>query len=454
LPWNTTNKSQDFVGDVIYLVDDTISLIGCNIAYSAKWASLALSLRGDTMKTLCVALQTLASCAAAAVFVSCSGAPLTPSPRGVTAAQTPPRVGYFPVYHFGNGSEDGENPRAALINVNGTLYGTTAYGGTSDYGTVFYLTPSGTEMRVYSFKGGSADGGRPEAPIVKAKGGFYGTTELGGANGYGTVYVITPSGAETVLHSFGSTSADGEGPLAGVVNVNGTLYGTTAQGGANGFGTVYAVTPSGAETVLHSFGSTSGDGELPVAGLVNVKGTLYGTTAQGGANGYGTVYAITPSGTETVLHSFGSSSQDGKNPLAGLIEVKGAFDGTTSSGGAHGHGTVFALKLSGAETVLYSFKGGSKDGAYPDAALLYFDGKLYGTTYAGGINKKKGTIFVTTTSGAESVLHKFSGGSQDGELPVAGLVNLNGTLYGTTVAGGGTGCYDSSGCGTAFALNP
>ena len=206
--------------------------------------------------------------------------------------------------------------------------------------------------------------------------------------------------------------------------------------------------------MLHSFGSTSGDGELPVASLVNLKGTLYGTTAQGGANGSGTVYAITPSGDETVLHSFGSGSQDGKNPLAGLIEVKGALDGTTSYGGANGHGTVFALKPSGAETVLYSFKGGSKDGASPDAGVLYIGGKLYGTTYAGGINKKKGTIFVTTMSGAERVLHKFSGGSQDGELPVAGFVSLNGMLYGTTVAGGGTACYDRSGCGTVFALNP
>ena len=113
------------------------------------------------MKTVCAALHSLCGlCRSRSFRELCGGAPLSPTPSGVAAAHTPPRVGYFPVYHFGNGSQDGENPRAALINVNGTLYGTTADGGASDHGTVFYLTPSGTEERVYSFKGGSADGGR------------------------------------------------------------------------------------------------------------------------------------------------------------------------------------------------------------------------------------------------------------------------------------------------------
>jgi len=174
---------------------------------------------------------------------------------------------------------------------------------------------------LYSFIGGSGDGGYPIGDLLNVNGTLYGTTAGQGAHGVGTVFAITVSGKETVLYSFGTNSEDGTNPIAGLINVNGTLYGTTENGGSNGYGTVFAITMSGKETVLYSFGTSSEDGTSPCAGLIDVNGTLYGTTVAGGVNcrsgssGCGTVFAITTSGKETVLHSFGGSG-DGDGPVA------------------------------------------------------------------------------------------------------------------------------------------
>ncbi len=224
---------------------------------------------------------------------------------------------------------------------------------------------------------------------------------------------------------------------AGLLNVSNTLYGTTFYGGARGCGvgcgTVFKVTTSGKVTLLHSFGA-SGHGLYPATDLVDVDGTLYGTTSEGGANGRGTVFAITTSGTETVLNGFGASG-DGANPDAGVVNVNGTLYGTTVTGGASGDGTVFAITTAGAETVLYSLKGGSGDGAGPNAALLNDDGTLYGTTrFGGGVECRKhlgcGTVFSITPSGAEAVLHMFTGHLRDGAYPYADLLDVKGTLYG------------------------
>jgi len=205
-----------------------------------------------------------------------------------------------------------------------------------------------------------------------------------------------------VLHSFaGYNQGDGLEPEAGLINIKGTLYGTTSGGGANCCGTVFSITPSGTETVLHSFGG-SGDGGYPYAGLINVKGTLYGTTVSGGSSsckhntlvGCGTIFSITPSGIERVLHTFAGGSGDGANPYAALLNVNGTLYGTTEEGGVHGHGTVFKVTPRGKETVLHSF-GGSGDGAHPYAGLINVKGTLYGTTARGGANND-GTVFSLT----------------------------------------------------------
>jgi uncharacterized repeat protein (TIGR03803 family) len=301
-----------------------------------------------------------------------------------------------PLYAF-KGEPDGEYPKAGLINVSGTLYGTTAQGGacsgSGGCGTVFKITTSGAETPLYAFQG-QPDGANPVAGLVNVGGTLYGTTQYGGANGYGTIFSITTSGKETVLYSFSYGSGDGEFPQAGLINVKGTLYGTTTYGGANDWGTVFSVTPSGAETLLHGFGE-SGDGAMPVTGLVDVKGTLYGTTQSGGAHDSGTVYSITTSGTEKVLHSFKYVRGGGESPRAGLIDVNGTLYGTTTGQtcrNAHSCGTIFAITTSGAETVLHSFAGPPGDGEFPEADLLEVNGKLYGTTLSGGASDY-GTLF-------------------------------------------------------------
>jgi uncharacterized repeat protein (TIGR03803 family) len=381
---------------------------------------------------------------------------LSPSPAGVTAERTRPNVTEEVLWSFKGYPHDGAHPEVSLVNVHGTLYGTTFEGGEKKSGTVFAVTPSGTETVLYSFKG-SGDGSYPSASLLNVKGTLYGTTRNGGSSacllgtffhGCGTVFAVSLSGEETVLHSFGG-KPDGAFPVAGLINVNGTLYGTTESGGADGHGTVFAITTSGAETVLHSFGGQAGDGASPHAGLINVKGTLYGTTESGGADGYGTVFAITTNGAETVLHSFGGKPDDGAYPVAGLLNVKGTLYGTTEKGGAHcrptrGCGTVFAVTTSGKETVLYSFKG-SGDGRNPIGGLISVDGMLYGTTRRGP-NRRGGTVFAITASGKKTVLHSF-GGLGDGSNPDASLLDITGTLYGVTNKGG------ANYVGTVFSLS-
>ncbi|HLY01791.1 MAG TPA: choice-of-anchor tandem repeat GloVer-containing protein [Candidatus Cybelea sp.] len=404
---------------------------------------------------------------AAAMLAGCgggSGTPLSPSPAGVGAEREHVRSAYSAFYSFKGYPNDGAYPEAGLINVNGTLYGTTANGGvhckgTYGCGTVFAIT-SGGETVLHSFKGYPDDGGNPDAGLINVNGTLYGTTSAGGASGNcsggcGTVFKITTSGRETVLHSFegGSGNSDGYDPVAGLLNVGGTLYGTTYYGGAKGDGTVFKITTSGKETVLHSFGNSK-DGHDPLAGLINVKGTLYGTTEFGGASYDGTVFSITLSGAETVLHSFAGGS-DGESPEALLLDVNGTLYGTTFSGGGTGCygsvgcGTVFKITTSGKEAVLHSF-GGSGDGYDPVAGLINVEGALYGTTEYGGAKCSPGgcgTVFAITTSGKETLLYSF-GGSGDGENPEAALLDVNGTLYGTT-AGGGANNY-----GTAFSVSP
>lgn len=291
------------------------------------------------------------------------------------------------LYSFKSNKDN--SPAGRLLDVNGTLYG-AAYQGPGFWGSggIFSLTTSGEQREIYAF-GGSPDGAYPDAGLVNVKGTLYGTTGSGGTNNDGTVFSVTPTGKETVLHSFGN-SGDGLGPEASLVELNGKLYGTTNLGGASNAGTVFSITPSGKETVLHSFAGSPHDGGYPAAALINVGGVLYGTTQGGGANCYsqssggcGTVYSITASGKETVLHSFGRA-RDGRNPSAELLNVKGTLYGTTCSGGDNKLGTIFSITTSGAETVVYSLESVKKDGFCPSSGLVDFNGTLYGTTAFGG----------------------------------------------------------------------
>jgi uncharacterized repeat protein (TIGR03803 family) len=397
------------------------------------------------------------SVSAAAVFLGGCGGSQPPigapgaTPQTSALAARIDSTNYKIVHSFG-AVPDGNRPNAPLIDVNGTLYGTTYEGGKYDKGTVFSITTTGTEHVLHSFGRPRHDGTNPSAGLIDVGGTLYGTTREGGAGNLGTVFSISTSGVEHVLHSFGNT--DGAFPEASLIDVKGTLYGTTSQGGAETYGTVFSISTTGSERVLHSFdpGTTTGartDGMFPEAGLIDVKGTLYGTTREGGTNSsQGTVFSISTSGVEHVLYSFGNT--DGAYPAASLIDVKGTLYGTTTSGGAYsvgGGGTVFSISTSGVEHVLHSF-GRGQDGAEPAASLIDVSGTLYGTTVYGGKYSgsfQGGTVFSVTTSGAERVLHSFDSGS-DGALPDASLMDLNSTLYGTTYEGG------EHGEGTVFAL--
>jgi uncharacterized repeat protein (TIGR03803 family) len=293
------------------------------------------------------------------------------------------------------------------------------------------------ETLLYSFAG--ADGSFPVCELIGDNAGnLYGTTQTGGAYNLGTVFRLAPDGTETVLHDFGKKTADGRNPVAGLLaDAGGNLYGTTQDGGRAGFGTVFKLAPDGTETVLHSFGKDSGDGRYPLSALVSDSGgNLYGTTLSGGARLAGTIFRISPRGHETVLHEFGTRDGDGQAPLGGLIiDRSGTLYGTTGGGGTSDAGTVFKL-AAGVETILYSFTNGD-DGAGPNATLMADDaGNLYGTAQSGGKNRA-GVVFMLTPEGKESVLHTFGRKLRDGRFPMAKLVaDSGGNLYGTAQNGG------------------
>jgi uncharacterized repeat protein (TIGR03803 family) len=363
---------------------------------------------------------------------------------------------YKVLYSFG-AVPDGNSPHSNLISVGGTFYGTTFAGGahycgSSTCGTVFSITKGGAEKVLHSFSNGT-DGFFPFAGLTSVDGTLYGTTGNGGvynAGIGGTVFSITTGGKEKVLHSFGS-GTDGSGPMADLIDVKDTLYGTTGAGGAHNAGTVFSITTSGSEKVLYSF-TGGADGGIPQTGLIDVGGKLYGTTSGGGAHNRGTVFSITTRGRERVLHSFRANGTDGEGPEAGLTDVSGMLYGTTIAGGGgsecasgDGCGTVFSITTNGTEKVLYSFGGGS-DGASP-GGLTNVEGTLYGTTATGGGTQNGGTVFSITTGGTENVLHRFGEGA-DGFEPLANLNYQSGSLIGTTYLGG---VY---GVGTVFSLTP
>lgn len=352
------------------------------------------------------------------------------------------------LYSFSGGpismGSDGAFPMSGLVNASGALYGTTWQGGTSNDGTIFKVTTSGAESVLHSFQGPPTDGFDSEGGLDKSA--RYGTTHGGGAYAAGTVFKITAAGTYKLLYNFAGGTTDGSNPVAGLLNVNGTLYGTTDSGGQYGAGTVFAITPSGTENVLYSFAG-SPDGARPLAGLINVNGVFFGTTFAGGASGGGTVFSVTMSGAETVLHSFAGGTADGASPDGGLVNVNdGTLYGTTAQGGASGEGTVFKVKSSGTYKVLHSF-GAYPDGENPHSGLSNVNGTLYGTTLEGGANND-GTVYSITKSGTENVLYSFAGGTADGSNPVAGLLNVNGVFYGTTQNGG------QYGVGTVYAITP
>jgi uncharacterized repeat protein (TIGR03803 family) len=403
------------------------------------------------------------------ILTGCSRMPATSSLPATSQATTSRSTSSsnFQILHVFKAPRDGVVPVGTLLPVSGTLYGTTNFGGDASKscypgngcGTVFEMSTPSNESVLYRFKG-SATGTRPYAGLIDVKGTLYGTTQTGGKHNEGTVFALTTAGSESVICAF--NGKDGNDPRANLTSVNGTLYGTTYYGGSTETGTVFTVTTSGAEKVLHSFtGGT--DGALPLGTLLNVNNMLYGTTSSGGTSNHGTVFEISPTGSNySVLYNF-KGGTDGAYPFAGLTELNGTFYGTTALGGTHKKGTVFAITTSGSESVLHSFGAGT-DGIEPYAGLTVLKGQLYGTTAYGGSTtgdpspdrtKKptsEGTIYTITPSGSEQVVHNFTGGP-GGRVPYANLTVMSGALYGTTIWGGNPKGL-KGGVGTVFEYSP
>jgi len=275
------------------------------------------------------------------------------------------------LYQFGaldaNGlNSDGSMPVAALaVGNDDAFYGTTEYGGAYGNGTVFKITAAGAMTTLHSFSaldsdGFNTDGANSTANLVLGNdGNFYGTAQYGGVNGNGTIFRITPDGSLTTLYSF-TNAPDGANPMAGLaLGSDSNFYGSTWYGGANGNGTIFMITSVGAYTTLTSFAWSTisyrgyyinTDGFRSNGLLLGSDGNFYGSALVGGANGSGTVIEITPAGAGATLYSFSALSEysnfnsDGAEPYGALVAGSdGSLYGTASAGGENSSGAIFKL---------------------------------------------------------------------------------------------------------------
>ncbi len=437
-----TNEVMAIGGDVIL----NCQLFGTG-PFAYQWLSNGVPIAGATgsswLVTYVAALA--ATNAQYQVVVANSWGSLTSSPAVLLFPPNNPQPAITPVYAFGNVNGGGVRPYGGLtLGPDDNFYGTTWYGGTNDYGTVFQFTTNGTLTTLVNFS--YVNGADPVADLTLGPdGNFYGTTTGGGSNSDGTGFQMTTNGTLTTLVNFegSANGADPRGNLA--AGPDGNLYGTTYQGGSGSAGSVFVMTPDGGLTTLANFNFTNG--AYPFSGLaLGRDGNCYGTTYLGGnedGSGSGTVYQLALDGTLTTLASFNGTN--GAYPIAGLtLGPDGSFYGTTGWGGTDNDGLVFKLTTDGQLTTLVEFA--DTNGAQCFAALaLGPDGNFYGTTSAGG-NSGNGTVFMVTTNGTLTVLASFN--NTNGANPWTGLtLGPDGNFYGTTYGGG------SGGNGTIFRLD-
>jgi len=388
-----------------------------------------------------------------------------------TASVAGPAVLYsFSAPTFPNASpvtnSDGIAPASRLVlGSDGYLYGTTRSGGANGAGSVFRMSATGTLSNLYSFQAATNSSGEvvyglgPNDLAQGSNGNFYGTTRNGGSNFSGTIFMISPSGSFSELHTFAAktanssgqvTSADGATPTGALAQGNdGNFYGTTQYGGANGTGTIFQITPAGAFVSLYSFsrtvaGSASTNGAVPNGLVLGTNSDFYGTTQQGGLDNAGTFFKFTTAGRFTQIESFNGAAP-GDNPVTpngALVQgANGNFYGTSAFGGAQGGGAIFEITGAGTATVLHSFP--QLDAGAGAALTVGVDGNFYGTTGANGLNGD-GTLIRMTPAGDFST-YAFSalGTNADnagGADPSAGLAaDGAGNLYGACAAGGTNG---------------
>jgi len=362
-------------------------------------------------------------------------------------------------FHGANGKEPTYG--SLIQGLDGSLYGTTSFGGLYNGGEVFRITPSGELVVMYSFCPGvgCADGAVPNDGMFQAfDGTLYGTTSEGGTSNDGAVFKLTTAGALTTLHDFCSETncADGGIPLFGLIQgINGNLYGATTTEIAGINGTVFEINPAGQLTTLYTFCALPNclDGGGSAGALIlSTDGNFYGVTGNGGAQQAGTIFRMTADGKLNTVHSFDKT--DGATPNTLVQAADGSLYGTTEYGGANNNGVIFKLAPSGQFSVVYNFcsRADCADGATSHAPLVEgTDGNLYGTTTFGGVAQVNGqifegdgTIFQITPAGQFTSLYTFcslGGKCTDGAYPLDGLTqgtdgNFYGTTYGFEASGG------------------
>jgi len=317
------------------------------------------------------------------------------------------------------------------------------------------IAQTATLSTIYSLNA-ATDGTGPYAPLVQGPdGAFYGTTSQGGVDGYGTIFKVTSSGTYTVLYNYQGGEA-GEGSLSGLTYASDGFFYGTCSGGTYEQGMVFKISPSGTFSALYSFtGGT--DGGTPESGVVQASdGNFYGTTAWGGApiGQSGTIYKITPDGVLTTIYTFTGFYADGGTPFAGLVEGSdGNFYGTTNQNETfYGVGTVFKVTPSGTLTTLHYFQGGN-DGGNPDGGLVEgADGNFYGSTHNYGLyhddddDTGQGVLYKVSPDGSTfKTLYEFTGNADSGRPEGTLALGTDGDFYGTTT---------NSPKGTLFQLTP
>lgn len=338
------------------------------------------------------------------------------------------------------GGTDANQPLAGLAAGTFRLWGTSCQGGTPNFGTLYRMQISNLAnySQVHVFNPSPPDGACPAADLLfrPSIGHFYGTTANGGTSGLGTIFHLGYTFPYTQIYTF-LGGLDGAHPYGQLAFRNGSFFGTTMFGGLN-HGTVFKLTGN-VETPIYRFlGGSSLDGEEPATGLTYIGGWFYGTTWKGGQGTNGTVYKILASFPYTYqkIHDFGVVP-DGDQPSSKLYLLSGVLYGTTKNGGTTGAGcgTLFKITTSGTLTTIYNFQCGPTDGQAPSGDLAYAGSRFYGTTELGGANGR-GTVFeIDPVSGTETGLYSFTGGS-DGGAPESGVLQLAGSMFGTTSKGG------------------
>ena len=275
----------------------------------------------------------------------------------------------------------------------GDLYGTTTQGGENGNGEIYKRAANGSFTILHDFDDAQGDHAPAASLFLDGQGNLYGTTIGGGGRGVGTVFEYGADGSYRVLHVF--KGPDGTDPLNGVIRDKaGNLYGLTEEGGVNNGGTVYKLAPDGTLTTLHTFpgfanATPPGGGPLIRDNAGNLYGTTYGIP--GYPPIYGTVFKLAPDGTFTTLYTF-TGGIDGLYANA-LLPIGRNFYGTTEDGGDDGFGAVFKLTRDGTFTVLHSFT--LLDGVFPQSGLTLKHGRLFGTTSASSprVGSGGGTVF-------------------------------------------------------------